>query len=354
MAYFTQKDREARLEKHGVTILTEYSDGGAVRRRSSDHKAEDDVDRGVILDKQYFRGAQKLLQETEFNPGILYSFRFPRLEDGRIRCPNCGAVEEEAKFSFGCPYCGTFYNLEYKQKNLGTREHSDYAVKDKKTGLLPVLVCFAPCIALMLLVFYAVSRTHTVFDLIKGLAIGLLLGAAAYLLLFYRRSGTAVTREGIQKKARQDQLLPVFEKALAEMGLTPVEFVNLLHGQLSKYYFGPNSEKREDVIDFDVLDYREQTVRRRGGRPVQISLLLDMRLIRDDGNALTSRELVQRAWLERKKTNGAVVMPETNILSCPNCGASNDLSAETCVYCGTPTAWKSPLVLTRLEPVGKD
>ena len=142
-----------------------------------------------------------------------------------------------------------------------------------------------------------------------------------------------------------------FAAALAGMGLTPAAFINLLHAQLGEYYFGPDSAPNRDVVDFDVLDYREQLVEKAPDRSGRISLLLDMRIVRDVGRDVVSEECVQKAVLRRQETCSAVVRSGTNILACPNCGASIDLSADKCAYCGTPTGWKSPLILESLTPI---
>ena len=345
MAYFTEKAREERLADRGITILTEYKDGDAVRQRRSDHSTEDDVASGVILDKQYFRGGKRVLQETEFNPGIRYTYQFPRLKDGRLSCPNCGAAAEDVRFRSGCPYCGSFYNLEYDRKDLGTQAHTNYAVKDKPPiGL--ALLCFLPSAAVCMLLFYLLGRTHTVFDLLKGLLLGLIIGGLLFLILLHRRNANAITQEGLAKKQRQDQLLPRFIGDLERLGFSLSEFVNLLNGELTRYLLSASEDQGPAVIDFDVLDYREQTV---DLKKRELDLLLDLRLIYDDGNALSSREGEWRARLQCREVHNAVIRPGTNVLSCPNCGASVDLTAERCPNCGTETAWQSPLVLVNLE-----
>ena len=83
-----------RLADKQIVIVTEYLDGDTVKRRSTDAKENDDVKSGVILDKKYYLGQKLVHQETEFNPGFLYSFSFPAFGDGKVICPNCGGVGE--------------------------------------------------------------------------------------------------------------------------------------------------------------------------------------------------------------------------------------------------------------------
>ena len=350
MSFLIEKTHEQRLNEEELTILTEYQDGKDLKRRCSDHSVEDEVNAGVILDKRYYRHGRLLHQETEFNPGIRYSFVFPKLQDGRIQCPNCGATGEPAGFQSGCPYCGSYYNLEYARKDLGSRRHTDYVVAEKPVRFTTVLLCFGPVLLVSLLVFYLFSRTHTVFDLVKALGLGLLAGLVILLISASHRAGVAVTAEGVQKKARQDQLLASFERDLKELGLSMSDFVNAVNIQLREYYFGPDSEPRGDVIDFDVLDYREQRVTERKQTDARIELLLQMRLVTVAGEKLESRDVVQRAVLRRQAKKGIDIAPGANFLTCPHCGASLDLSAKSCPNCGTSILWRCPLVLESLTP----
>ena len=73
----SDKVQEQRLRQKDTVIVTDYYDNGAARTRSSDHSKTDDVRSGVILAKKYFLRGKLAHQETEFNPGMLYSFVFP-------------------------------------------------------------------------------------------------------------------------------------------------------------------------------------------------------------------------------------------------------------------------------------
>ncbi len=70
----SDKVQEQRLRQKNTVIVTDYYDNGAARTRSSDHTKADDVRSGVILAKKYFLRGKLAHQETEFNPGMLYSF----------------------------------------------------------------------------------------------------------------------------------------------------------------------------------------------------------------------------------------------------------------------------------------
>ena len=133
----SDKVHEQRLLQKNAVIVTDYYDQGTTKIRSSDHTRVDDVGSGVILAKKYYMGGKLLHQETEFNPGMLYSFIFPKLEDGRVQCPNCGGIGEDALFSDGCPYCGAFYNMDYQSELWAEETRATMSWQRKKACSFP-------------------------------------------------------------------------------------------------------------------------------------------------------------------------------------------------------------------------
>ena len=344
----SDKLHEQRLRDKDAVIVTDYFDGGSTKRRSSDHSSADDIRAGVILAKKYYLHGKLRHQETEFNPGMVYSYVFPALEDGTVQCPNCGAVGTDALFSEGCPYCGAFYNMDYQSEVPGARDHSDYVTDRRKTLLLPCLLIMAVCIAVGILLAVATSRTATLFDYGKGVLLGALVGGAICFVVGYSRSKVTLTTAEMKKKQKQDRVLGTFRKDLEENGLSMGTFFNSLNLGLRDHYFGSDSEDARDVIDFDVLDYRGQKLEQRDGA-VTVTTDVKLRLIRGDEDRVWSKESVKRIRLRRSAGTAPQRRAGLNITACPYCGASIDLSAKRCSYCGTAFLYDRPLNIEKVS-----
>ena len=338
----SDKVHEERLQKKNAVIVTDYYDQGAVKIRSSDHSKTENVRSGVILAKKYYLHGKLLHQETEFNPGLLYSFVFPALEDGRVQCPNCGGVGEDALFSDGCPYCGAFYNMDYQTELPGSREHSDYVLQERKSLLLPLLLIMAVCIAAGTFFTATTGRTSTVFDFGKGALIGGIVGGVIYLIYSAGKYRAALTSKEIKKKNEQDIVLRRFLSELQANGLTMATFINNLNLGLRDYYFGSDSDATKNIIDFDVLDYRGQNLTRQDGK-VYVSTDVSIRLVSEDKDRVWSDETVKRIRMKKSEPPGLVQKAGLNIVKCPFCGASIDLQAKRCSYCGTAFLYERPL-----------
>ena len=318
----SDKVQEQRLRQKNTVIVTDYYDNGAARTRSSDHTKADDVRSGVILAKKYFLRGKMVHQETEFNPGMLYSFVFPVLDNGQIQCPNCGGTGENALFEEGCPYCGAYYNMEYQSELLGSRDHSDYVIEERKVILIPL--------------------TATVFDYGKGALIGGIIGGLVFLCYAVHKYRAALTQQEITKKREQDVILTRFHRDLAANGLTMGEFANCLNLGLRDYYFGSDSEQTRDVVDFDVLEYRDQQVSFGEGE-TYVTAGVRLRLVSAEGEQIRSEVRNKRIRMKKGQSAGLHMRPGLNISTCPYCGASVDLTSRRCTYCGTAFLFERPL-----------
>ena len=313
----SDKVHEQRLQKKDALIETDYYDRGAVRIRRSDHTKTDDVNSGVILKKKYYMHGKLMHQETEFNPGMLYSFIFPATEDGRVQCPNCGGIGEDALFADGCPYCGAFYNMDYQKELPGGRDHSDYVVQERKGLLLPLVLIMAVCIVAGMIITVTTGRTSTVFDYGKGALIGGIAGGVIYLIYSGMKYRASLTSKEVKKKHEQDIVMERFLRDLQANGT-------------------------RNIIDFDVLDYRGQNLTAQDGK-VYVTTDVSIRLVSGEKDKVWSDETVKRIRLKKSGHAGLHQKAGLNLVKCPFCGASIDLQAKRCSYCGTAFLYERPL-----------
>ena len=340
----SDKAHEKRLEKMDAVIETAYYDNGSTKTRVSDHKRMDDVTSGVILAKKYYLHGNLSHQETEFNPGILYSFVFPKTDDGKVKCPNCGAVGEDALFSDGCPYCGAYYNMQYSSEMLGKKDHSDYVIARRTRLFLPLALIMGISIAVGMFITVTTGRTATFFDYGKGAILGAVFGGLIYLVYAALRSRAALTSEEVRKKREQEIVLERFQSDLGANGLTMGDFVNGLNLGLRDWCFDSDAAETADIIDFDILDYRgQQLVRHEGAVYTSTDILI--RFVHADQEKIWSKEGVKRIRLKKTGNTGASVKAGLNITVCPYCGASIDLTKKRCSYCAAPFGFERALTI---------
>ena len=343
-----------RLQRQRIRIITEYYDNGVTKRRSSDGVNCDDVENGVILDKKYFAGEKCVLQETEFNPGILYSFVYPETKDGLLQCPACGGTADRDDFSEGCPYCGAPGNMEYADRKAGERDHADSVVGRSAKNALWFLLCVVVGIAVCMPITVCASRTAFFMDYVKGAAIGLLLGLAAFLALQVIRSRLVLRQKEREKQQRQNTSLQTFLRALSAAGLSLKAYHNGLSAELNRYFYTDGDASVQRVTDYDVLDFRNRQGRETAqGR--MISADVQLRIVLAEGSKLSSETGWWNVALRHESDRRVFSLHEgLNMIECPNCGAKVNIEEPSCRYCGSPVVLKSPLSLTsirRTEPV---
>ena len=194
------------------------------------------------------------------------------------------------------------------------------------------------------------GRTSTVFDFAKGALIGAMVGGLIYLGYSISRSGTGLTAEEVRKKREQDITLERFREGLAANGLTMGEFVNSLNLGLRDHYFGAESDDTKDIIDFDVLDYRNQQIFSQEGR-VYAQVDAAVRLVSVDDDKVNSAETVKRIRMKKGEGTGPALKAGVNIVSCPFCGAAIDVTTGSCSYCKTPFRHDRPLNIEKVTKV---
>ena len=346
----THRRRRERLKRLGVTVQTEYQDQGKLKIRRSDGSVSDDVVSGVILDKKYYCGKLLRHQETEFNPGILYSFTFPAFEDDRILCPNCGGVGKPDIFAEGCPFCGSYYNLKYASEDAGSRANADYVSYGRQIRWRPIVTSIAVCGGLAALISFLSGRTMLPFDALKGLVVGIFVGAFVGLFWSSRSSKESISSEDRAKKLRQETMLKQLRSRLEAADSNLSEYANALDYALEEYYFG-DLPGNGDVIDYDLLDYVRQTVSEDTAPELHIETQVLLREVRCRNGKITARKRNVLVRLKKNRTAKERLKPGVNFRSCPNCGASLDLAAPRCGYCGSPVAYEKPFLTEGIEEI---
>lgn len=85
-----------------------------------------------------------------------------------------------SEFVDGCPYCGTYYNLDYTEKDLGSKYHYDRVLR---TNTYRVITGIVDLVFSLLVTYYFIkftSRTFNVYDISKIFIYGFILSVVLY------------------------------------------------------------------------------------------------------------------------------------------------------------------------------
>lgn len=133
MAFISETLQMRRLTESGVNIKTTYIVDGTLRYRSTDANLQDDVHSGIRCRKEYFRQGKLLHTEKIFDSRMEYTYVSGMDEEAQHTCENCGFTGKVKEFVNGCPCCDAASNIDYADKELGSKHHYDLVLQ--KSGL---------------------------------------------------------------------------------------------------------------------------------------------------------------------------------------------------------------------------
>ena len=323
----TEKKHEERLKNIGLNIKTKYKSFDDVLERNTDGSKNDNIPEGVRIGKDYYYRGQVVHKETLFDSRILYKFEFNH-GDKEQKCPNCGSVGTLEEFNNGCPYCGTHYNLDYDNKDLGGKYYYDRTLKGHgyvvKTLIIDLIVSFI----VSLWFISTTSRTFTIFDMSKVLLGTVLIGAILF-FVFYYLDAAIILSFVRAKKDKLNKMQIDFWNRMNDKGITKNSFYNNLNFELRQLYYG---DKYPNVVDYDILDYNSfRESEDKDG--FYITVNLDIRLVEFKNGKVKSDTDSKTYKFKRAKVDGKLDKG-VNIIQCHGCGASIDVTKGECEYCG--------------------
>lgn len=322
----TEKSQKERLKKYNLNIKTKFKAEDKVLERNTDDSKNDNVEEGIILEKDYYYKGQLLKKENIFDSRILYSYIFNSTEN--ITCKNCGMIGKVTEFIEGCPYCGTNYNIDFSDKELGSKHYYDLVVKDrsyiKKTFIVDLIFSFIISLTYIL----TTSRTFYFFDFLKVIGLTFLISFLLF-YFFYYLDAIAILPSVRRKKEVLNEKQREFWSRMKLNGIDKNKFYNNLNYDLRKYYY---SNKFPNVIDYDIIDYNAFS-EEKDEEILYVKVNLDIRIVSFQNNKISSKletntYKFKRVSLDKKLTGNI------NTIKCQNCGASIDVTKNKCDYCG--------------------
>lgn len=317
-------DKSKYVENMNINIRDTFKDGDSVKYRNSDNSRVDSIDRGIKIRSEYYKDNKLIGTVGNFDSRIIYTFIKNKAEDGDITCSNCSYHASSKEFIDGCPYCGTIYNIDYDDKNLGNKYTYDYKYKSRKFIFVTLIVDLIICLILSLIYILFTGRTFNSYDIAKVIVGGILLG----LILFYPLyilDGYIVLAPIKRLKRKQNEKQRLFWESNSDVDKKT--FMNNFNYEITKLVYS-----MENVIDYNIEDYNEFEVIHNGNEKI-IKVNATIRLIKYKDNEIQIETINQDYKFKRVKKTGEL-QGGINVIMCPNCSSSIDVTEKNCKYCG--------------------
>lgn len=323
MPLISDNSQNNKLKKFNINIKTKYIVHDKILERNTNNSYNDDIKSGIRCKKEYYIGDRLLKIENQFDSRIEYTFIAN--EDKEFVCVNCGLHTNLSEFVDGCPYCGTYYNLDYTEKDLGSKYHYDRVLR---TNTYRVITGIVDLVFSLLATYYFIkftSRTFNVYDISKIFIYGFILSVVLY-YFFYLIDGYIVLKPiKLYKDGQKQKQVEFWNRTKIDKK----KFFNNLNYEIGRKYFNDI-----DVIDYDILDYDEFTDSYINN-VMYVKVKAYVRVVKFVNGKLKSMYITDTYNMKRMNENVFEMKNGTNFVKCNNCGASVDVVKEKCDYCGT-------------------
>lgn len=318
-----------KLNKYKINIKTKYIVGNDLLERNTDNTKNDDIKNGIRCKKEYYLNNNLTHTEDLFDSRIEYTFISKDVENKDYTCPNCGMQSKLKDFVEGCPYCHTYYNLDYTDKDLGSKYHYDQVLRSNTyriiTGIIDVIIS----LILSYIYIKTTSRTFNNYDISKIFIYALILSSVLYYFFYIIDAYIVLTPiKNYKDKENKKQ-----EEFWESTKIDKKKFYNNLNYELRKYYYS-----KDNIIDYDIIDYLSFNNFTKNNQEY-IKITAEVRVVYYKNNKITSR-IIKDTYLLKHHTDNIQSLKEgENIIKCHNCGASIDITQEECSYCHTKTKY---------------
>lgn len=328
MEFITESFHNKRLKEFNINIKTKYKVKDKVLERNTDNSINDDIIDGVRLEKKYYKDGFLIYKVSNFDPRIHYTYLFNSEENKEVLCPNCGKISTVKEFVNGCPYCHTYYNIDYINKELGTKEHLDNIIHSEKYNKITFIVDLIISFIIVFMYILLNGRTFNIYDVSKIIVGGLVLGFFLYYIFYVLDALILLLPIKIYKNKRNRRQIEFWDNALKN-NISKKTFFNNFNYELQRYYYLDNN----DVIDYDIIDYLDFDLSTK--EDLFITVTVNIRIIKYINNKIVKKVENKKFTLKRDKTFVNKLNGGINIIKCHNCGASIDVNKENCEYCKT-------------------
>lgn len=335
MSLLSDTFHKEKLKKYGINIKTKYIVGNNILERNTDNSVNDDITSGIRCEKSYYINNRMVHTENIFDSRIEYSFIVQEEIDKEYSCPNCGMTSHLKDFVDGCPYCKTYYNIDYTDKELGSKHHYDLILKSNTYRIITAIVDLIISLIISFIFIKCTSRTFNNFDITKIFIYGIILSLILF-YLFYIIDAYIVLGPIKAYKNQQNQRQKEFWNRTK---LDKKTFFNNLNYEVRKYYYS-----KDNIIDYDVLDYLEFKDYTKDN-VLYVDVTAQVRIVTIENGKIKSK-IIKDKYIMQKYNNEVLELTSgPNIIKCHNCGASISATIGKCSYCNSEIKYLQDWIL---------
>ena len=184
MALISETYQKEKLKRYGINIRTKYIVGNKILERNTNDSVNDNIERGIRCQKEYYIDNKLAHKEKLFDSRIEYTYIMDNNINEEYECPNCGMKSPLKDFIDGCPYCKTYYNMDYSEKDLGSKYHYDRVLKSNIYRVITLIVDIIISIIISFIFIKLTSRTFNNYDIIKIFIYGIILSLILYYFFY--------------------------------------------------------------------------------------------------------------------------------------------------------------------------
>ena len=334
MVYVSDVFHKKKLDSKKINIKTIYISEGEKFERNTDGSKDDNIINGVRIKKEYYLNNELKHIESDFDTRIEYTFVENTNNNTNYTCPNCGMTAKLKEFNGGCPYCGTYYNLDYSDVDLGSKKYYDRILRNKTYRTISAIVDAVICFFIIYNVIKYTSRTFNINDYYKIFIFGTIASLLFY-YAFYMFDAYFILGPVKRYKDKFNEQQKEFWK---KSGLDKVTFFNNFNYEVRKYYYN-----KKDVIDYDVIDFDSfKDYYIKDDRYIEVEAYI--RVVTFDGEFHS--KFKKKIFRFKQNKNGTTKLGNgTNVMMCHNCGASIDVTKSKCDYCDSEIKYLQEWIL---------
>lgn len=314
-----------KLKSYNINIKTKYIVGNEILERNTNDSINDDIKNGIRCEKEYYIDNKLKHIEKTFDSRIEYTYISKEEENKDYTCPNCGMKSKLTNFLDGCPYCKTYYNIDYTDKDLGSKYHYDRVLRNTTYRIITAIVDLIISLILSFIFIKLTSRTFNNYDISKVLIYGIILSLILYYFFYIIDAYIILSPIKIYKDKQNQKQLDFWTRTKIDKK----SFYNNLNYEVRKKYYSNNN-----IIDYDILDYVEFNDFNRKNK-LFVRVKADVRVIYFQNNKFVSKYIKDIYILKRHNNDTLNLKDGVNIIKCHNCGASIDITKGHCEYCNS-------------------
>lgn len=323
MALISDKSHKDKLNKYNINIKTKYIVGNNILERNTNDSHNDDIKNGIRCEKKYYISNKLLHTEKVFDSRIEYTFISNEQENEECICPNCGMQSKLKDFIDGCPYCKTYYNIDYTDKDLGSKYHYDRVLKNTTYRLIVAIIDLIVSLIICYLFIKMTSRTFNIYDISKIFIYGIILSLILY-YFFYILDAYIVLGPIRKYKDKQNKKQMEFWE---RTHIDKKTFFNNLNYEIRNNYYN-----NDNIIDYDILDFLnfEDFEKEKN---LYVKVKANVRIVSYENGKINSKTINDEYLMKKTNKDTLNLSNKTNIIRCNNCGSTIDATKGVCDYC---------------------